>query len=332
MRRLIAGFIALLIGISVLVGTPSAATAAGPGSCPEGQQWSPQENTCVVVITPGEDPDDPPGPGGGGGGGEPVCTGPLAPNFCSGDEGWTWSAGRECYLGAYETQPPPGEVPDDWHPPLLIEMPPAGAEDGVWYRCATPSCIQQLALLGGTCGGYPVWLPTGPTISPEDAAQGVFASLTFRAFEIGMAPRVNPEWGHRRTHVGVPVWMWVADRSPETYDGYTITQESGGLTVSGTMRVSSIEWSMGDGTTVVCGTAGQQYQAGFGWRESPDCGHVYSRTSSTQPGDRYPVSATTHWVFEWTAGGASGSIDTSTVSTTEVEVNEMQTVNTSPAG
>ena len=169
--------------------------------------------------------------------------------------------------------------------------------------------------------------PAGAGISPGQAARAVAARLQFKAFEIGMAPEVNPEWGHRRTHVGVPVWMWVADRGPNTFDGYSVNESEGGLAVSGSLKVTSIRWDMGDGTVITCGTAGTAYQLGFGVASSPTCGYEYKTTSDKEPGDRYHVSATSQWVFQWQAGGQSGSIPLTTESTTELEVNEMQSVN-----
>jgi hypothetical protein len=325
MRRLTAAVAALLLSVALLVSFPTAASAA----CPEGATIDPVTGeACIGAGDDGTDEQETPGdePSGGEGTGEPECIGPMAPTFCSGDDGWIWSDGRNCYLKPYDPQPAEGQYPEDWHPPLLGK----GEDPGAWYQCALSSCM--FFVVDGDCS-HPVWIEGAPpTITPGEAAQQVFATLNFRAFQIGMAPRVNPEWGHRRTHVGVPVWMWVADRGPETYDGNSVEASAGGLSVSGRLRVSSIEWSMGDGSTVVCGSPGQAYQAGFGWRESPDCGHVYSHTSDAQPGDRYGVTATTRWVFDWSAGGTSGSIETTTTSTTEVEVNELQTVNTSPAG
>jgi len=44
---------------------------------------------------------------------------------------------------------------------------------------------------------------------------------------------------------------------------------------------------MGDATKVVCRTAGTPYQPSYGRKPSPDCGHVYTKSSADQPGGSY---------------------------------------------
>ncbi|GAA1724300.1 hypothetical protein GCM10009746_02300 [Microbacterium paludicola] len=259
---------------------------------------------------------------------KPTCTHNGKEIPCTVD-GWSWYSPRDCYITPVDPQPAEGEMPEGWHPPMID---PSGEGPGTWYNCGSMYC-EPLHLLIGPCAPGFVWIADGePTIDPAQAAAAVMARMTVNPIEIGMAPRKNPEWGHRRTHVGVPVWMWVDNPGQGTSQTWSVADSEGGLPVNATMRVTSFQWNMGDGTTVTCGTAGQPYQAGFGWRESPDCGHVYSRTSADQPDDRFTVTETTNWVFDWQAGGQSGSIPLTTTSTTQVEVNELQTVNTSPEG
>ncbi|MFL0410327.1 hypothetical protein ACH0AH_04030 [Microbacterium paludicola] len=312
---------------------PAAANGNGNGNGPAGCG----SRTCDVGDgNSGDDGNQGEGNGDQGSDEDTGSTGGGEPPKCySGDRevpcsvgGWTWYSPRNCYITPVDPQPAEGQTPEGWHPPMLG----AGEGPGTWYHCGTMYC-EPLHLMVGPCAPGFVWIADGePTIDPGVAAAAVLARLTVEPIDIGMAPRTNPEWGHRRTHVGVPVWMWVANPGQGTSQGWSVSDSEGGLAVTGTMRITSFQWNMGDGTTVTCGTAGQPYQAGFGWRESPDCGHVYSRTSADQPGDRFTVTETTNWVFDWTAGGRSGSIPLTTTSTTRVEVNELQTVNTSPAG
>lgn len=200
--------------------------------------------------------------------------------------------------------------------------PPAGREEGngAWYEPCDSSGPFTVAQ-------WFVTPPDGGGITPAQAARLISARLNIQAFEVGMAPQVNPEWGYRRTHVGVPVWMWVANPGPTTYNGYTVSETEGGITVTGSIRVTSIRWDMGDGNSVTCGNPGTAYTPSAGVTNSPTCGHEYTQTSESRPGDRYQVTATSQWVFEWQAGGQSGSIPLTTQSTAELEVNEMQSVN-----
>lgn len=311
----LAGIALALTGLVVFV-APSYAAAGG-----ECVKYNPVTSECEVVLDPGpvggEEPGGGPAPGGEGPSGPAECLYRQIEIPCTKD-GAVYVASLNCYVRYAEEQ---GKAPLD-----------DPSEEGGWYDCINPLCD---ILSGGTSCSVPIWLPTRPpgvAISPEQAAQAVAARLEINAIEIGMAPRVNPDWGHRRTHVGVPVWLWVANPGPTTFDGYSVSDSEGGLSVTGSVKVSSLEWNMGDGSVVVCGTKGQSYEAGFGWAESPDCGHMYQQTSQSQAGDRYAVTATSRWQFQWEAGGQTGTIDLDTQSSESLEVNEMQTVNVSPNG
>lgn len=200
--------------------------------------------------------------------------------------------------------------------------PPAGKAEGegAWYEPCDPGSGFYVSRWFATP-------PDGGGITPAQAARLISARLNVHAFEVGMAPQVNPEWGYRRTHVGVPVWLWVANPSPTTYNGYTVSETEGGITVTGSVRVTSIRWDMGDGGSVTCGNPGTAYTPSAGVTNSPTCGYEYTQTSESRPGDRYHVTATSQWVFEWQAGGQSGTIPLTTQSNAELEVNEMQSVN-----
>jgi hypothetical protein len=130
-----------------------------------------------------------------------------------------------------------------------------------------------------------------------------------------MAPEVNPAWGHRRSYVGVPVWLWVENPQPLTWGPYTETATLGGQTITATARVTSVRWDMGDGGSQVCGGTGTAYTTGYGVTDSPTCGYRYRTTSESQGGDRYTVTPTSQWVVEWTSvAGPSGTINLTTSS------------------
>lgn len=326
MRKVIALLATFFVALTCLLGVGTSAIANDSGSiCLEENK---RTGECEVWIDPG--PSDPGGPDEEDAGDNNNPSGPAICNdMFTGKEvpcsrgGMPWISYLNCYVEYADPQ----------------EDPPAGMteEDGAWYSCYSATCAEdtgELELPPEYCNS-PLWLesrPAGLTISPEEAAEAVSVRLPISAIDIGMAPQENPEWGHRRTHVGVPVWMWVANPTAETYDGYEVSDSEEGMTVTGRVEVSSLEWNMGDGQTVVCGTAGQAYQESFGWAESPDCGHLYSVTSTSQPGDRYTVTATSRWEFHWEADGQTGVIELDVETSTPVEVNEMQTVNVSPNG
>ena len=51
------------------------------------------------------------------------------------------------------------------------------------------------------------------------------------------------------------------------------------------------------------------YADHYGKQDSPTCGHRYEKMSTDQPDGAYQVTATSHWVVEWTGGGQSGTIE-----------------------
>jgi hypothetical protein len=235
-----------------------------------------------------------------------------------------WSNSRQCYVGHDAVQDPP----------------PAGADpNGAWY-----SCNILMGAGGNTCdineAGDPIpcmytrpgesfFSATSPpgifVVNPELAAEAFVAGFPLNAITIGLAP--DPGVANSRTYVGVPVWMWADNPTPDTFGPYTETGTVGGLNITATATVTSLLWTMGDGTTVACATGGTPYQASLGFADSPNCGHRYSQTSASQPGGRFPITATSQWDVVWAIGDIGGTINVTTVAETSVEVRELQSVN-----
>ena len=76
---------------------------------------------------------------------------------------------------------------------------------------------------------------------------------------------------------------------------------------------------MGDGTSVSCGK-GTPYADTFGKRESPTCGHTYTKQG------RYTVSATSFWEVEWNSIGAAGTIPIDFTESEVITVGEAQVI------
>ncbi|MET8453135.1 ATP/GTP-binding protein [Streptomyces sp. NPDC005209] len=126
--------------------------------------------------------------------------------------------------------------------------------------------------------------------------------------------------------VGMPMWMWV-NQSPTTYGPNSASASLAGVTVTATAKVTRIDWQMGDGTTVTCQGPGTTYTASYGKRESPTCGHTYSRTSAAQPGGKYPVTAIATWTVNWQAtGGETGQFTETRQSQQLLAIGELQVV------
>lgn len=239
----------------------------------------------------------------------------YAPISCGAQSGY-WSNNRQCYvhMADYPWPARPGSYDQD-----------AG-----YYKC-----IKPMQFGAGVVSYF--WSNTVPpglqVYTPGMAARKLVETFQIRGVEIGMAPEVNPQWGHRRSYVGVPVWLWVENPQPLTWGPYTETATLGGQTITATAQVSSIRWDMGDGGARTCGGIGTPYTTGYGIQDSPTCGYRYTTTSEGRGGDRFTVTATTQWVVTWTSlAGPGGTINLTAQNAEALEVNELQTVNVTPNG
>lgn len=287
----------------------------------DGTWCDPDTNECYIVLsTPPSDPAPNPDENGWTPG-APYCYrdtfkdnpdgSPLYVEVDCGTSTWYWSNARQCYVSL-----------NDYTPPT---RPPGINSDAGFYLCV-PHPDSNFV---GTPGQF--WSNTVPpglqVLTPGNAAAQLISTFQLRGVTIGMAPRVNPEWGHRRTYVGIPVWLWVADPEPLTWGPYTETATLGGQTITATAKVSAIRWDMGDGGTEVCGSTGTPYTYRTEIAASPTCGYTYTRTSSNSPGDRFTVTAVSQWIVTWTSlSGANGTVNLTTSSSVDLEVNELQSV------
>ncbi|TNM66876.1 hypothetical protein FHN55_12290 [Streptomyces sp. NP160] len=222
---------------------------------------------------------------------------------CSGAMG-SWSNSRDCYVQPSAENPLPGSI--------LFE----GHTDGAVYSC-TPDIGNQFQT------AYSFWAaapPAGP--DPAQLAQEAIATMGLQAITIGMVPEAGAD---SVGLVGLPAWMWVAEPTATTFGPTTRTAAAGGVTVTATAKVEHVTWDLGDGTTVICGR-GTPYTDAAGASRSPDCGHVYSRSSVGQPGNSYTVTATSHWAITWTGGGQTGQEEMDLTSDAAVQIGEAQAV------
>ncbi|MFJ8982398.1 hypothetical protein [Streptomyces sp. NPDC102282] len=86
---------------------------------------------------------------------------------------------------------------------------------------------------------------------------------------------------------------------------------------------------MGDGATVTCHGPGMPYAKSQGTTSSPDCGHLYERPSSVQPGGRFKGTATATGTVTWAAPALNDGGQFTETRATEftADVHEVQVVN-----
>ena len=327
LKRLVTALATLVLAAGALVATGAPANAAENVWC------DPESSRCYLTISAPSDPAPNPDSNGWTAG-APACYSRIDPNYVNdypnedvvtyeasgvryfyvkigcGNGLRYWSNSRQCFVSMVE-----GEWP---------ARPGSYSQEAGYYVCAP--YIDQ----GATLTSY-FWSETIPpglkVLTPGSAAEQLISTFGLRGIDIGMAPEVNPEWGHRRGYVGVPIWLWVDNPEPLTWGPYTETATLGGQTITATAKATSVRWQMGDGASTTCGNTGTPYNTGYGMTTSPTCGYKYTTTSSRMPGDRFTVNATTSWTVTWTSlAGPGGTINLTTDSSTDLEVNELQTV------
>jgi hypothetical protein len=234
----------------------------------------------------------------------PVCrdsTGVVVPcTITNGD-------GNQCYFGGN------------------IGATPGGSGSGSVYMCPPPPDGAEADAPPGSAGQ-----PATPTVDPVILAWRATASMGLRAVDMQIAPAPVSENRDAMGLVGLPVWMW-ADQTAATWGPQTASASDGPVNVTVTARVDRVQWDMGDGTVITCDQPGTPFDPARHTvdDESPDCGHTYLQTSSRQPDGLYTVTATSHWIAQWTDDtGQSGTIPFELTTSEQIRIGELQVLRT----
>ena len=312
------GFVALAVAsVSFL--------AAGPAQAdvPICEVHDPRSGTCRIWVQQPEPPAAAPisdGPKDTGAGStcyfDPSRQGfdaPAGPVPCTSELGY-WSNSLGCYVRVMDPQPGPDDSAWNGHTP---------AEGGAVYGCYQPLPLDIDIYL---------WLASPPPASgagpsPRQVAEMAVDSMNLHSITVGIVPQPGPD---SVGIVGMPVWMWAANPGPSTVGPVTASASAGGITVTATASINTITWDMGDGSTVVCRGAGTPYNPGYGRTQSPDCGHVYTTSSSGRPDDEFTVTATSDWVITWDGAGQTGTIRMNGLTeSVQIAIGEVQVLVTS---
>lgn len=299
MRRLLIRLVATAlgaVGIVVLLHAPSNADGIVCG------QTDPATGECLLWMevsgapgTPSTPADSGPQDTGSGaachwdGTGQGITSPPPGPVPCSSPDGY-WSNASNCYIRYVDPQPGPGDP--FWEGAYL--------DYGAVYSCYQPQTGTLMYM----------WAPTPPPSSgsgptPREVAQLAIDQMHLSAIDIGIAPEPGPD---SIGLVGMPVWLWAKAPTSHTLGPITASASAAGITITATAKVLHITWDMGDGTEVVCDTAGTPYKPEYGRKDSPDCGYTYKLSSARETDDAYTITATSSWVITWAGAGQTGTI------------------------
>lgn len=241
---------------------------------------------------------------------------------------------QKCMIGEQEV---PCERPDYghfnqadlcyWTP--MDPQPPA--DDPMWQEAGAPADwepgdggkLYERACFGQLESGvrFAATDPTGAAVDPAVLAREAVAKMTLRGAKIGITPKPDG-----KGVVGMPVYLWTA-KDAEHWGPTTASASAGAVTVTATAKVKKIVWKMGDGKSVTCTTAGTPYKASYGKEPSPDCGYRYTQPSSSQPGGKYHVTATSTWSIDWAGAGQTGQLTEIRNASVDITVGEVQVLN-----
>ncbi|MFG2402535.1 ATP/GTP-binding protein [Streptomyces lydicus] len=205
-------------------------------------------------------------------------------------------------------------------------QPPAGSLDWEGHKPGDGAVYEQTCSYGGD-SAYDVirmvWAADPPKggVDPAVLAQRAVNKMRLRGPDIGIVPKPGG-----KGLVGLPVWMWTA-KTAEAYGPNTATASAGAVTVTATAKVDQIVWDMGDGHSVTCTTAGTPYKPSYGKQSSPDCGYRYRHSSKDEPGEKYPVTATSTWTIDWRGAGQTGQLTQTRQSQTQVSIGQLKVLN-----
>lgn len=277
----------------------------------------------VVTICPGEDGGEGSSDGGDAGGGtsgqdERQCVADGKEVPCTTEHG-SWDG--ECYVEVADPQPPKSA-------PIW-----GGRTSGVILARTCPGPGDNPWNIG-TGIVITIWAPsapgdTGP--SPAELAHQAVAQMNLDMGQIGATPTPLEENPDSLGAVGTPIWLWVDNPGPTTTGPISDSASGGGLTVSATATLESIDYSLTSehGVTVATTTCSGSDAPGTpydnrGIVPSPTCG--FTAAQNQQIGT-YTLTGTAHWVVEWSGGGQSGTITVPGQSgTATIRIGEIQTI------
>lgn len=133
--------------------------------------------------------------------------------------------------------------------------------------------------------------------------------------DIGSTPPTTATKPAAMGVIGLPMWLWVANRAENTTGPITRTAADGGLSVSATGTLDRITWTLTEAdtgiarATVTCrgeNAAGTPYDGRDNASPSPTCGipanlNLYS--------GEFTLTATAYWTVAWQGAGQTGSIN-----------------------
>lgn len=207
--------------------------------------------------------------------------------------------------------------------------PPGSSSSGQWYlvECIGDAEVHRDGLVWIPTAAAPGAAPAIPVVDPALVAQEAENSMRLPSPQI----ETNPS---NQAVVNLPTWLWLDQGN---WNRESVSASVGTVTATATATPEQVQWTMGDGGSLVCDGPGTAYQPSVpAGSQTTSCSYTYSRSSAGEPsatgdpnGGRFPVTATITWGVTWTAQGvAAGGVlnPLTTSSSTSLSVEQIQSV------
>jgi hypothetical protein len=207
--------------------------------------------------------------------------------------------------------------------------PPGSSSSGKWYlvECQGTADLYRDGLTWIPTAAAPGAAPPGPAVDPAVLAQQAENSMRLPSPQI----ETNP---NTQAIVNLPTWLWL---DQGTWSPESVSASVGTVTATATATPEQVQWTMGDGGSVVCNGPGTPYQPSVpAESQATNCSYTYSRSSAGEPsatGDPndagFAVTATITWGVTWSAQGepAGGVLNPLTTSSSRsLPVEQIQSV------
>jgi len=133
---------------------------------------------------------------------------------------------------------------------------------------------------------------TAPQPAPA-AAAALAQALKLPAPVIGMSPA--PPIAQL---VNAPTWLWLQP----PWQSVSATGPAAGATVATIAQPTAVVFNMGNGDLVTCNGPGVPYNPRLpDSAQQTNCSYTYRKSSASQPGDSFRVTATVYWQETWFA-------------------------------
>lgn len=259
-------------------------------------------------VEPGKSDGKPAGPGK-----KRVCEADGVTLPCSTDLG-VWVSHRQMWCTPIHPQPP--KTDPIW----------AGHTDGVIKRCTRPEGIR----FPDQAMSHLAWFPSNdappPPPDPKQLAWKALATIHLQPITPGTTPTTLEQNPNALGAVGMPLWLWPRNPTPNQTGPTTASATEQGHTVTITAKAQSITWNLGNNTPPITCTTWKQPHKNTHPNTPVTCG---AQTGYPKQGT-YTITATTNWTIHWQGIGQHGTLHHTTTTQQTLKIGELQALNTNP--